>query len=46
MQVEARLPDLITQSPHALVVSRRSALFVPFVAIPGNGPAGEFCKLA
>ena len=28
MQVEGRLPDLITQSPHALVVSHRSALFV------------------
>ena len=28
IQVEGRLPDLITQSPHALVVSHRSALFV------------------
>ena len=28
MQVEARLPDPIAQSPHALVVSHRSALFV------------------
>ena len=28
MQVEGRLPDLITQSLHALVVSHRSALFV------------------
>ena len=28
MQVEGRLADLITQSPHALVVSQRSALFV------------------
>ena len=28
MQVEGRLPDLITQSPHALVVSHGSALFV------------------
>ena len=28
MQVEGGLPDLITQSPHALVVSHGSALFV------------------
>ena len=28
IQVEGRLTDLITQSPHALVVSHRSALFV------------------
>jgi len=45
MQVEARLPDLIAQSPHAVVVSHRSALFVPFLAVPGNDPAAEFCKL-
>ena len=38
MQVEGRLPDLITQSPHAMVVSHGSALFVflcllwPFLA--------------
>ena len=47
MQVEGRLPDLVTQSPHALVVSHRFALFVlfvPFVAIPGNDHAAEFCK--
>ena len=34
--IEGRLSDLITQGPHALVVSHRSALFVlfvPFVAI-------------
>ncbi len=47
MQVEGGLPDLITQSPHALVVSHRSALFVflcllwPF---PAKIPLPHFAK--
>jgi len=46
-QVKGRMPDLITQGRHDLIVSHRSALFVPFVpfvVIPGKPPAAEFRK--
>ena len=47
IQVEGRLPDMITQSRHALVVSHRSALFVflcllwPF---PATIPLAKFAN--